>query len=140
MREAPEGLLLARRWSHVTRGSLDEVKPEQDALESEERPSESFLWQSPDGQRRRRTMNGTSSIDTVRCHCGYVASDYDHTLPAYHGLGSCPSCGARLEPVSWALTADHGLGRHTYVEWSDATDVPGHRQYASVSIPVAEVL
>jgi hypothetical protein len=85
-------------------------------------------------------MNDTSIIDTVRCHCGYVASGYDHTLPADYRLGSCPSCGARLEPVSWALTADHGLSRHTRVEWSNATDVPGHREYASVSIPAEEVL
>ena len=85
-------------------------------------------------------MNETPIINTVRCHCGYVASDYDHTLPADYRLGSCPSCAARLEPVSWTLTADHGLSRHTCVEWSNATDVPGHREYASVRIPVEELL
>jgi len=85
-------------------------------------------------------MNETPITNTVRCHCGYVASGYDHTPPADYRLGSCPSCGARLEPVSWALTAGHGLSRHTGVEWSNATDVPGHREYASVSIPAEEVL
>jgi hypothetical protein len=85
-------------------------------------------------------MNETLIIDTVRCHCGYVASDYDHTLPADCRLGSCPGCGARLEPVSRVLTADHGLSRHICVMWSNATDVPGHREYASVRVPVEEVL
>ena len=86
-------------------------------------------------------MNATSIIDVTRCHiCGYVASDYDHTLPADYRLGSCPGCRAHLEPVSRVLTADHGLGRHTRVEWSNAFDVPAHREYARLSVPVEEIV